>query len=422
VIGYTIEDTNGATADGVLTVVVSPLAVPTGPVPVPDAALVDQDSGVNTIDVLGNDVDPFGAGLDVTNVVVTASVPTGTHTVATDGTDVMFTPDPLFAGSVVVTYTATDGEGNSADGVLTIVVSPVDLPIGPVAVPDTATVAQGSGNTPIDVLGNDVDFLGNGLFLTDVQVTASAPAGFTHALSILNDEVQFAPAGGFAGVVVVTYEVTDDDGNSANGVLNIVVTPTALQVGLLAIPDAVDVPQDSVAFPIDVLANDVDFTGLGLTIIDASVIGSVPTGTHAVIHDGAQLFFTPDGLFAGVVQLSYTAQDSNLVASVGVVNVTVVPAALVLDPVALPDSASLSSLGGTQPFDVVANDIDPEGAGLTLTNVAILAGPGSVQINVVDNVVEYTPVPANLGLVEVEYTVTDGNGNTAVGLLSLLVL
>ena len=424
-IGYTIEDANAATAQGVLTIVVSPLAVPTGPVPVPDAALVDQDSGVNTIDVLSNDVDPFGAGLDVTGVVVTTSVPNVAHTVTTDGTSVLFTPAPGFFGSVVITYTASDGEGNSADGVLTVVVSPLALPVGPVAVPDTATVAQGSGNTSIDVLANDVDFLGNGLFLTDVQVTASAPTGFTHSLSILNDEVQFAPAGGFAGVVVITYEVTDDDGNTANGVLNIVVTPTALQVGLLAIPDAVDVPEDSVAFPIDVLANDVDFTGLGLTIIDAAIIGSVPTGTHAVSHDGTQLFFTPDPNFAGVVQLTYTAQDSNAVTSVGVVNVTVTPEDLVVSPLALPDIDTASSSAGMQAYSVLLNDVDPAAGGLTLTNVSLVGAPplnaGSVAISADLQQIEYTPVLGYIGIVTITYTAEDSNGNTTTSTLTLTV-
>jgi hypothetical protein len=425
VIDYAIEDSTGATAVGVLTVVVSPIAVPTGPVPVPDAEVVDQDAGATDFDVVANDIDPLGLGLTLTNVVVTTSVPSATHAVSIVGNQVRFTPAAAFVGSVIVTYTVEDDDGASADGVLTVVVSPLDLPVGPVAVPDTQTVAQGSGNMPIDVLANDVDFLGNGLFLTDAQVTAAAPTGFTHTVSILNDEVQFAPAAGFAGVVVIGYEVTDDDGNTAAGVLNVVVTPTALQVGLLAVPDAEDVPQDSVSSPLDVLDNDVDFTGLGLTIIDAAIIGSVPTGTHAVSHDGTQLFFTPDATFAGVVQLTYTAQDSNAVTSVGVVNVTVTPTALQVPPVALPDLDTASSSGGMQAYSVLLNDVDPAGGGLVLTNVSLAGVPalnaGAVAISPDLQQVEYTPVIGYAGVVTITYTAEDDNGNATTSTLSLVV-
>ena len=425
VVGYTITDVNGEAADGVLTVVVSPLNVGAGPVPVPDAASVAQDSGATLVDVLANDVDPVGGGLTLTNPVVTASLPNFAHTLAVSGNQVQFTPAPGFAGVVVIAYTATDTDGNAADGVLTVVVSPTDLVIGPVPVPDAAIVAQDSAATDIDVLANDVDLAGGGLTLTGLSVTAAEPAA-AHTIVIAGDEVRFTPAAGVAGIVVVTYTATDVDGNSADGVLNIVVSPLALPVGLVAIPDAATVAQDSVDNDIDVLANDVDFAGGGLTLSVVSVFSSLPTETtgHTVSIVADQVRFTPEAGFAGVVQVEYTAVDANGVASNGLLNIQVTPAALELDPVALPDSGTPSSGAGVVLFDVLANDIDPAAGGLTLTNLSVVSElplPGSGTFAIVGDEVQYTPTVAYAGTVVVEYEATDINGNTALGLLTLVV-
>jgi hypothetical protein len=425
VVGYTITDINGETADGVLTVVVSPLDLGAGPVPVPDAATVAQDAGATLIDVLANDVDPVGGGLTLSAPVVTASLPNVAHTVAVSGNQVQFTPAPAFAGVVVITYTATDTDGNAADGVLTVVVSPTDLAIGPVPVPDAAVVMQDSAATDIDVLANDVDLAGGGLTLTGLSITAAEPAA-AHTLAIVGNQVQFTPAAGVAGIVVVTYTATDIDGNAADGVLNIVVSPLALPVGLVAIPDAATVAQDSVDNDIDVLANDVDFAGGGLTLSVVSIFSSLPTETtgHTVSIVADQVRFTPEAGFAGVVQVEYTAVDANGVASNGLLNIEVTPAALELNPVALPDAGTPSSGGGVVLFDVLANDVDPAAGGLTLTNLNVVSElplPGSGTFAIVGNEVEYTPTVAYAGTVIVEYEATDINGNTALGLLTLIV-
>ena len=421
-IDYVATDVNGATADGVLTIVVSPLDLPLGPVPVPDVAIVAQNSGANDIDVLANDVDPVGGGLTVTGVVVTTSVPTAAHTVAISGNQVRFTPAAGIVGSVVVTYTATDDDGNSADGVLTVVVSPLDLPVGPVPVPDAAIVAQDSGATDIDVLANDIDFVGGGLTLTGVLVTASVPSA-AHTVAISGNQARFTPAAGFAGIVVITYTATDDDGNSADGVLNVVVSPVALTVGLVAIPDAAVVAQDSGPTDVDVLANDVDFAGGGLSLTNVSIFSSLPSAVHTVVISGNQARFTPAAGFAGVVVVSYTATDVNGETNNGLLIIEVSPTALVLGPVAVPDVQVASSSAGAQVFDVLANDVDPAGGGLTLTLVSIdLEVPGGAgSVAIVGNQIEYTPALLYIGAVLVRYTATDINGNTTVGELSLTV-
>ena len=419
---YTATDINGNTADGVLSIIVSPLALITGPVLLPDAAVIAQDSGLTDIDVLANDVDPAGGGLTLTAVAVTASVPTATHTAAIAGNKVRFTPAAGFAGAVVVTYTATDVNGNSADGVLNILVSPLLLELGPVPLPDTAVVAVDSGPTDVNVLANDVDPAGGGLTVTAVSVTTSVPAA-THTVTISGNQVRFTPAAGFVGTVLVTYAATDINGNSADGVLGVVVSPQALALGPVAIPDTAVVAQDSGATDVNVLAKDVDTVGGGLTVTAATVTASVPSATHTVAIAGNQVRFTPAAGFAGTVLVTYTATDANGNSADGVLGVVVSPAGLALGPVAVPDTATVAQDSGATDVNVVANDVDPAGGGLTLTAVSVTTSVPTAThtVAIATNQVRFTPAAGFAGTVLVTYTVTDVDGNTADGALVVVV-
>ncbi len=421
-ITYTATDVDSNAADGVLTVVVSPLALAVGPVPIPDVAVVAQDSGAANHNVLANDVNIAGGALTVTAVSVTSSLPNVAHTVAINSNQVRFTPAAAFSGIVVVSYTATDVNNNSAPGVLTIVVQPAGLSVGPVPLPDAATVAQDSGAANHAVLANDVDPAGGGLTVTNVSVTSSLP-NVAHTVAINSNQVRFTPAAGFAGAVVITYEATDIDGNSANGVLNIVVSPLNPPVGPVAIPDAAVLPQDSAATDIDVVGNDVDFAGGGLTLTGVVVTSSAPTATHTVAIVGNQVRFTPQAGFAGVVVVTYTATDANGDTSNGLLTITVTPTPIVLGPLAIPDVDVASSSAAAQLFDVLANDVDPAAGGLTLTNVSLVGTPAlnAGTAAIVGNQVQYTPVLTYIGIVVITYDAEDINGNPTTSQLSLTV-
>jgi hypothetical protein len=206
--------------------------------------------------------------------------------------------------------------------------------------------------------------------------------------------------------------------------LDVVVTPTALSLGPVAIPDAATVAQDSGATDINVVANDVDPAAGGLTLTAASVTLSLPTATHSVSIVGNKVRFTPAAGFAGTVVVSYTITDVNNNTSGGVLNIVVTPTALTLGVLAVPDTGTATSAGGAQLFNVLANDVDPASGGLTLSNVsvtlAVPASPGSVSV--VANKVQYTPSLLYIGTLLIQYTATDINGHTSVGQLSLTVL
>jgi hypothetical protein len=418
---YIVEDGTGATSAAIIIVSVLPVALP--PIALPDVATVMQNSSAADIDVLANDLDFAGGGLNVTGISVSASLPPAFHTVGISGNQVRFTPAAGFIGAVLVSYTATDVNGNSAEGQLTVVVSPLDLPVGPVALPDAAVVTQDSSATDIDVLANDVDVAGGGLAVTGVSVSASLPPAF-HTVGISGNQGRFTPAAGFAGVVLVGYTATDVNGNSAEGLLSIVVSPLGLPVGPVALPDVAIVAQDSSATDINVLTNDVDVAGGGLAVTGVSVTGSLPPAFHTVIISSNRVRFTPAAGFAGAVVVSYTVTDVNGNTGVGLLNIVVSPSPLPLPPVALPDVAIVSSSGGATLIDVLVNDLDPAGGGLTLTDASILLAvpPGAGSVAIVGNQIQYTPAPLYIGAVEVTYTATDINGNTTVGQLVLTVV
>ena len=92
-------------------------------------------------------------------------------------------------------------------------------------------------------------------------------------------------------MVTLQYEISDGTGATSSAAIAVNVLPVALPPA--ALPDAATVTQDSGATDIDVLANDVDFAGGGLTLTAATVNTSLPPGVHTVAMAGNQVRFTP---------------------------------------------------------------------------------------------------------------------------------
>ncbi|MGN6545658.1 MAG: Ig-like domain-containing protein [Aureliella sp.] len=108
VLTYTLKDSGGATAVGTVTFTIT--AVNDAPDAVNDTANVLSSAGVQTINVLGNDLNPdAGETLTISAVTQPASGQ-GTVAIASDGKSIRYTPpSPTFAGTVVFSYTLSDG-------------------------------------------------------------------------------------------------------------------------------------------------------------------------------------------------------------------------------------------------------------------------------------------------------------------------
>jgi hypothetical protein len=418
---YTLTSGSGQTATGAMAILVAPAQLQQ-PLALADTQLIAANSVSNLISALLNDIDPAGGGLTITSVSRTAALPAVSgDTVSTDGSQVRYTPAPDYSGVVTLTYTVTDINGVTSSAPILVSVS--SLPLPPVTVADVANVAQDSGATSIDVLANDLDASGTGLTITAVASLSQLPPGSPSTIGTDGSTVSYQPPAGYAGIETLSYDVIDGNGASSTGVLTVVVGPNVLQPPPLALPDLLTVNQDSSANLLDVLANDVSGSGSPLSITAVSVSDSLPAGTHAAAINGTQIEFTPEAGFSGIVTLSYTISDGSQSAD-GTVAVTVSPAVFTLPPVALVDTAIVSALGGATSIDVLANDIDGAGGGLTVTSATIAlslpAGGGSVAV--VGNQVQFAPTLLYVGTVNVTYTIQDSVGATATGALVITVI
>lgn len=87
-------------------------------------------------------------------------------------------------------------------------------------------------------------------------------------------------------------------------------------------------------------------------------------------------------------------------------------------PVANPDTA-VTTQGAAVAVAVLANDTDPEGDPLTVTSAISGSANGSVTTN--GTTVTYTPTAGFFGTDSFTYVISDGNGNTATGSVTVTV-
>jgi Ca2+-binding RTX toxin-like protein len=116
---YTISDGNGGTDTATVTVTID--AVNDAPVAVDDEETTEEDQAV-TIDVIGNDSDPEGDPLTVTEVEDPSN---GTAEIVDN--KILYTPDPGFDGTDTFQYSITDGNGGVDIATITVTVEPKPL-------------------------------------------------------------------------------------------------------------------------------------------------------------------------------------------------------------------------------------------------------------------------------------------------------
>jgi large repetitive protein len=407
IITYVVDDGTGRTATSTATVTVTP--VPDIPVALPDVATTAEDTPV-TISVLPNDTDGDGDLLIVTSATVDPAQ--GTVTINPDGT-VTFKPAPDFNGTAIITYQVIDGTGRTATATATVTVTP--MPDAPVALPDVVVTNEDTPVT-ISVLTNDSDADGN--TLTIISVTVDPLQG---TVTINPDgTITFDPAPNFNGTAVVTYVIDDGTGRTSATTATAIVA--SLQDAPVARPDIVTTQEDT-PITISVLTTDSDSDGDALTVIGATV--DPAQGVITINPDGT-ITFTPASNFNGTAVITYVLSDSTGLTSTSTATVTVTPVNDV--PLATLDTGSINP-GGTLIFDPRVNDGDADGDTLTIGAIngqPIIPGAsvtviGGVVMMNADGTLTFTPDPGYSGTPEFNYTITDGNGGSAIGTVRLTV-
>ena len=244
-------------------------------------------------------------------------------------------------------------------------------------------------------------------------------------VSLVNGEVLFAPDANFHGIASFTYTVTDQYGLSSNGT-------TTLQI--TAVNDAPVTQGEFVSSDEDIgliftqaqlLANDSDVDvatdGQVLTI---SRVGQAQHGTVWIDAQG-DLRFVPDANYHGAAQFTYWVSDGLAANGAGAetpATVSLTIAAVNDIPVAHGETTNTQE-DATLYIDaatLLANDSDADvatdGQVLSISEVSN-AAHCTVNLNTQsDGTQHITFVPhANFhGIATFDYTVSDGNGGTAV--------
>ncbi|MFY9318091.1 Ig-like domain-containing protein [Lentibacter algarum] len=226
------------------------------PVLVDDSALTDEDTAV-VVDVLGNDSDPEGDPLTVTDTTEPAN---GSVVINADG-PVTYTPDAGFTGEDTFEYSVEDAGGNISTATVTVTVGDTGPNAPATPVDDMATTDE---DTPvvINVLSNDTDPEGDVLTVVD----ASEPANGTVVINP-DGTVTYTPSAGFTGQDTFEYTVEDAGGNYSSAVVFVQVGEGDLPPVATDDADTTDVDTPVV---ITVLGNDSDPEGEALTVTDTT--------------------------------------------------------------------------------------------------------------------------------------------------------
>jgi gliding motility-associated-like protein len=448
VISYTATDANGGSDTGDLTISITPV---NDPVVVVNETVSTNQGTAATGSVLTNDTDADGNTLSVLqftvsgvtyNVGTSVSIPgKGTITVAANGT-YTFTPIATYAGAVpVIGYTVSDGNGSSVDGTLTITVIDVNDP--PVAADDIKSTLQ---NTPVsgNVLTNDSDPESNTLSITKITIAGvDYPAGTTATIANVgtvvvnaNGTYTFTPTSTFTGAApVITYTVSDGTATST-AALKVAVT-AVVNANPVAAADTKTTTEDTPATG-NVLTNDTDAEGNTLSLTSFSINGlTYPAGTTAtlagvgtvVVNANGTYTFTPLANYAGTVPvIGYAISDGNGGTASGTLTLSITP---VNDAPLATDDVATATEDNPVSGNVLTNDSDVEGNTLSVTQFVIngttypagqtatLAGVGTFVMNA-NGTFTFTPLANYSGAVPtVTYTVSDGNGASDTGDLTL---
>lgn len=372
------------------------------PIAVDDTATTDEDTPVD-IDVLANDSDPDpdmpvpgGGAL----WIVAVSNPLHGRVSINPNETLRYVPDPNYNGSDSFRYVVSDGDDMFAVATVTVTINPVND--APVANGDFASTEE---DTPvdIDVLANDTDVEDETLTVLELMQPCVGTAELLE-----NGQVRYTPNADFYGVDFFAYRCTDgtDPSNWALVFVNIrpVNDPPVARDDFAGTDEDLKVSGN-------VLANDYDVDGDVLTV---SLVAGPADGTLTLDPAGS-FIYVPDANFNGTDSFTYEVSDGNGGTATATVTIVVNP---VNDPpTAVDDSATTPFLTAVD-INVLANDSDADGDVLSIESFTQATHGTVTQVG---NALRYTPDANWTGRDMFLYRVSDGNGGSAMAVVTVTV-
>jgi Bacterial Ig domain/Secretion system C-terminal sorting domain len=409
-----------------------------------DVAAAANSGVTQTINVKTNDTDP--EGLVATSTVTIATAPkNGTATVNGSG-NILYTPNTGFTGNDTLYYSLCEPApacGTAFCDTARVIVTVLNQ--APTTNNDSKTILPCASNT-INLLTNDTDAEGNTLSITSVSALSNPAAG-----TLVNNNdgtVTFSPALGFLGSFTFTYAVTD------NGITPQVSAPATVSITVsnpvnnapIAGNDAETISMEQTLIA-NVLDNDSDPDN---NPISNPAITIPPVhGTAAVNAINGLITYTPNPGFFGTDVLTYQICDlpiSNPATCTSGPDkcVTATLTITIVAPNIVVAKNDESSTWVNTPVSgaTLINDFDPEGDnpitfdGFIINGTAYTTGThtvsgvddngtpvpnaGTVTVNT-NGTYTFTPATNFTGVVNVPYTMQDGNPNAAFDTANLRI-
>ncbi len=395
------RDPHDAEAEALVVVTVIDVNEP--PEAMDDEAATDEDQAV-TIDVLANDTDPDGDGLQVESVSVPAH---GTAVVARGG--VLYTPEASYHGADGFTYVVSDGNGGTATAAVAVTVLPVNEPPAFESSEygfELQENADGS-RTALDlgaVAATDPD--GDELIY---EMASGDGSRFT--VGARGGAVRYVGAGEDfeSGPTRFELAVRARDPHDAEAEALVVVTVIDVNEPPEAMDDEAATDEDQ-AVTIDVLANDTDPDGDGLQVESVSD----PAHGTAVVARGGVLY-TPTANYHGMDRFTYVVADGNGERSEAAVEVTVAPVNDAPAAVGVIPDQVLDEGGGEKTVELGPFFEDADGDALEYRVSS--SAPSVVAVSVAGAAVVLSP--AAYGSAVVTVTAEDAGGLTATQAFSV---
>ena len=441
---YAITDANGDAATATLAITVE--AADAGAPAAGDDVLTVVADSTATADVLANDA--FGSDGPGTGAIAIVTPPSDGMASVDDGgtpgnpTDdrIDYTPDAGFAGSDSLVYRIADADGDTAEATVSVTVN--DTASGSPAAGDDVADVDEDDSVTIAVLAND-DFGGDGAGTTAVEIidgadngTATVDDGGTLG-NPTDDTVVYTPDADFFGADAFDYRITDADGDTARG---------TVQVTVNAVNDA---PSFSASNP-PVVSEDSGLQSItGWAVFDSGAanetgqsvqsysVGAVSNpglfATEPAVAPDGTLSYEPAADANGSSTFEVTVTDNGGTANGGVdtslpQTFTITVGAVNDVPSALDDSAKVDEDGSVS-IAVLANDsFGGDGAG---TQAIVVTGTpadgtttvddGGTSADPTDDVIDYTPDADFNGGDSFTYRIEDANGDQATASVSVSV-
>jgi hypothetical protein len=227
-----------------------------------------------------------------------------------------------------------------------------------------------------------------------------------------NNTLTYTPDPNYNGIDSFVVSSTDGGGSSTQNVAIIIIATN-------------DLPSAS-----NLTVTTTEDTPLMLTLINGTsdvdgdvtslVITVMPThGIVTISPDNKTVTYTPNQDFQGIDSFGYTIADASHNSN-GTVDVIVTP----VNDIPIIDGAALDTIstveGSPVQIDILSHVFDPDADILTISNFTQPLS-GVVTMNV-DGTVTYAPSPGFVGQDSFSFTITDSNGGTVSGSLTITVL